>query len=392
MSFFNYFSTGLKNTLKFKNSPDISYKGDVVIVTPDVVVDRWSIGDFSSATYEIAISYGAHDLEHVNITVVARVNQASITVYGATNLGKDLVEFTATVDAATVKLIANPYATGTTGIRLIVKATYAERILPLQVPSVVGQSDNTNGAEGITLNWENSNLPNGFLTLNEYGSISISNLSSLQVSGQSSLTADFIFSKLNVQNTDESLTISTDTVTNTITVSVSRIPNLVVTGGLHVNPFQIGSINNTTFGSTVSKSATFLNLTSNGLVNFLSANQQILISPTGTGSVIVSPATAGNIDNITIGASNQQPMTVSSLTVTGNATVTQNQTLSIVPTGTGTLAINPGTTGSINRIDIGSTVPSSAKFLSVTLTTLQTQGNYLIAKSQLQSILLGASV
>jgi hypothetical protein len=63
-----------------------------------------------------------------------------------------------------------------------------------------------------------------------------------------------------------------------------------------------------------------------------------------------------------------------------------NSTISIAPTGTGTLTINPATVGTINAMSIGLTTPSSAKFTDINFTgTLSTNGSYGTAGQVLQS-------
>ena len=111
MNFTDFFTRGLANTLKFKNQANFSYKGTAVVISSATVVDKWYLQDFTTANYEITVEYGTDDVEHLNAVVTARANQASITVYGRTNLGRDLVKFTTTVDNSVVNLIATPFFT-----------------------------------------------------------------------------------------------------------------------------------------------------------------------------------------------------------------------------------------------------------------------------------------
>jgi hypothetical protein len=75
-----------------------------------------------------------------------------------------------------------------------------------------------------------------------------------------------------------------------------------------------------TTSGTFSGTATF-----NGAVNIAPANASVTISPTGTGSVTINPATAGTIDNVTIGANTAADAKINTLTLntalTGNGVI-----------------------------------------------------------------------
>lgn len=66
-------------------------------------------------------------------------------------------------------------------------------------------------------------------------------------------------------------------------------------------------------------------LTANSTVSLTPANATVTISPTGTGSVVIAPATAGSIDNVNIGATTAANATINTLTLntnmTGNGTI-----------------------------------------------------------------------
>ena len=185
----DFFIKGLRNTLKLRNGANFSFKGQEIRVPNPTIVDQWMAGEFATAAYEIVIERGVDHVEHVNLLVTARVNQVSVVSYGRLNLGKDLVKFTATSDDSKVTLVATPYfeANGTTplsDIKLTFKATYSERLNPVGIPTVVSDSTNIGGEFGVIRNWNNSNLPNGFLEINDTGSIIVSALNSVAVAGQ----------------------------------------------------------------------------------------------------------------------------------------------------------------------------------------------------------------
>lgn len=397
MNFSDFFIKGLRNTLKLRNGANFSFKGQEIRVPKPTIVDQWMAGEFSTASYEIVIERGVNDVEHVNLLVTARVNEVSVMSYGRLNLGRDLVKFTATSDDSKVTLTASPYyepdgITVIPDIKLTFKATYSERINPVGIPTVSGDSTNLGGEVGVLRNWNNSNLPNGFLEINESGSIIVSAVNSIVVPGQSTLVSDFVFSKMNFVNTDGSLTITTNATSNTLTLNLTSLTDLSVTNTFVISPTTGGNIGNTHIGNITNRAGTFTQLTAAGSVTMTDGNQQINMSPTGTGTVTINPTTTGsNINNVAIGAITTKPGTFSNLSANGHVTFTDSQTVTISPIGTGTLTVNPNVPGSMHNVTVGLTTPAASQFTTITLESTSTQGDYLIRMSQLKSILLGAS-
>jgi hypothetical protein len=402
MNFSDFFIKGLRNTLKLRNGANFSFKGQEIRVPNPTIVDQWQSGDFASANYEIVIERGTDHVEHVNLLLTARVNEVSVLSYGRLNLGKDLVKFTATSDNSKVTLTATPYfeedgVTVLSGIKLTFKATYSERIIPVGIPTITGTSTNLGGEPGVIRNWNNSNLTNGFLEINESGNIIVSAINTVAVQGNLPVVSDFIFSKLNFENVDGAIAITTVPSSNTIRFNLIKISDLVIgnpgntTSTFVVNPVITGNLNNTSIGNLTNRIATFTELRATGTVNISDGNQQVSMAPTGTGTVSINPSTTGNINNIRIGNVVPKSATVSALGADGHVDMSTLQSITISPTGTGTIVINPTSAGYINNIIFGATVPASAKFTTIELTTKETRGDYLIALSQLKSILLGAS-
>ena len=124
INFSSFFSQGLKNTLRVKNGTNISYKGPWVLVYPDTVIDRWYVGDFQSAEYTIAIDLDNDDREIIKCLLVAGPNNATVNVFGRSNITSNLIELSATVNTSYVSLIANPSSPAVNGSKLILSATY----------------------------------------------------------------------------------------------------------------------------------------------------------------------------------------------------------------------------------------------------------------------------
>jgi len=141
------------------------------------------------------------------------------------------------------------------------------------------------------------------------------------------------------------------------------------TGSVTINPATAGTINNMAIGGTTPLAGTFTGLTATGAVSLSPANQNVTISPTGTGTVTINPATAGSINNMVIGGSSAGAGTFTSLTATGAVSLSPaNQNVVISPTGSGLVTINPATAGTLNNVAIGGTTPLAGTFTALTAT------------------------
>lgn len=395
MNFADYFVRGLRNTLRLKKGVNWSVKGTEIPIPTDTVIDTWFVGEFSSAVYEVVAEYGKNDVEYINVKISARPEQASVLVSGRNNNGRDLVNFSATVDASRVIVSASPFyeddgVTPLVHVKLTFKVTYYERLTPTYIPTIDGESSSAGGETGVLKNWTDTNVPDGFMAINENGSIAISNIGNIQVTGQTSLVPDFILAKLNVSNTDNAISLSTTS--NSLFLSLDTIANLNVTNSFSVNTTVVSSFNNATIGLSTPKEGTFTSLTVTGAGIATSNNQQISLAPTGTGTIAIAPATTGNINNLAVGTSVPKTASTTDLTANGAVTFTSlNQSVNISPSGTGTVAFNPANLGSINNVSIGAVTPAAGRFTTITVLNPSTQGNQLITLSQLQAILLGAA-
>lgn len=396
MNFADYFVRGLRNTLRLKRGVNWSVKGSEIPIPTDTVIDTWFVGEFSSAVYEVVAEYGKNDVEHINVKISGRPEQASITISGRNNNGRDLVNFSATVDASRVIVTASPYyqddgVTPLVNVKLTFKVTYFERLTPTYIPTIDGESSSTGGELGVFRNWNNTNLPDGFMAINESGSVAISNIGLIQSPGQSELAADFILAKLTISNTDNAITITTDP--DAITFSLENIANLNVTNTFTANTITVSNFNNVAIGESNTVAGTFTELTATGAVSAISNNQQISLQPTGSGTVTINPATTGTINNVVIGASSPNTTDVTALTLNSTGLfVSNDQIVTISPIGTGTVTLNPSNLGSINNVAIGTTTAAVGRFTTITVLNPSTTGNQLITLSQLQAILLGAAV
>lgn len=83
-------------------------------------------------------------------------------------------------------------------------------------------------------------------------------------------------------------------------------------------------------------------------------NAQIRLSPTGSGTVIINPATTGTVNNVNINAQN--------LSTSGNVSLTPNADVTISPQAGGTLTLRPTDIGLVDNVTIGSVIPRNGTF------------------------------
>ena len=114
-------------------------------------------------------------------------------------------------------------------------------------------------------------------------------------------------------------------------------------------------------------------LDANSTVNLDPSNANVTISPTGTGTVTINPAGALQVtgaSTLTLGTAGQ------TTTLNGNVSAsTSNQTVTLSPGGTGSVTISPGGTGSvtmsptvagnINNMNIGASTRGSGAFTTL---------------------------
>lgn len=142
---------------------------------------------------------------------------------------------------------------------------------------------------------------------------------------------------------------------------------LVVTGGLGVSEnirsngtiygnlsstnvtlSTTGTINGISIGATTRSTGAFTTLDANSTVGLSPAGASVTISPSGAGTVTIAPATAGSINNMTIGASTATTGTFTTMTAT-TATLT-NGTISTAPTNGTDIANKTYVDSSVKKI------------------------------------------
>jgi hypothetical protein len=130
MNISDYFTKGLKKTLKFRNNANLSYKGQWTQLFDNTVIDEFFVGDFMAAEYTICVDAGSVDREIIKCLVVAGVETANITTYGRVNLGNNLINLSANVDSSKVSITASPI--GLAGKKFYYTANYYYAIEQLE--------------------------------------------------------------------------------------------------------------------------------------------------------------------------------------------------------------------------------------------------------------------
>jgi len=166
-----------------------------------------------------------------------------------------------------------------------------------------------------------------------------------------------VLSQYSIQAGNSAVTV-TDTGSGSIAIMTDSTDVVTVTGAT------------TTIANAAALSST-LNVTGNttlsGNLSLTGSNKAVTLSPTGTGTVSIAPAST-----LTLGTAG-----VTS-TLAGNiSAITSNQTVTLSPTGTGTVSIapagavtiNPTSTGNINNMNIGATTAGTGRFSTLTTTS-----------------------
>ena len=138
----------------------------------------------------------------------------------------------------------------------------------------------------------------------------------------------------------------------------------------------------------------------NSSVTMSPANANIAISPSGTGTVTISPTgaltinptAASSINNTSIGASTRGSGAFTTLaandalTLTGSITAnTSTNSQSFTTTGAGTITITAGTLGTINNMSIGQTTAAAGAFTTATASNAPTATTHLTRKDYVDS-------
>lgn len=142
------FSKGQNNTILLPNQSSFSYKGNWIGVHYNTVMDKWHVGDFSSAIYQITVEFDSNEKEIMQLSVVARPDRAVASIFGRSSINQELINLSVTVDESVCKINVSPSAKTWVGAKLIFHATYAKTIHQLTPPAIVADTS-TVESDGI---------------------------------------------------------------------------------------------------------------------------------------------------------------------------------------------------------------------------------------------------
>jgi len=119
-----YLQVGRKNTISLKNDTQLSRTGPWVSIPQETEFDRFYLGDFTAAEYTIFIDLNTTQKEIIKVLVVASLDKATLSVFGRSNLGNDIVNLSATVNDSYVSLKASPTSDDNKNSKLVYNAFY----------------------------------------------------------------------------------------------------------------------------------------------------------------------------------------------------------------------------------------------------------------------------
>jgi len=103
-----FFGKGERNTLLLKNGLNFSYNGPYLVVE-----ERVSFRPMAREYIHVCRIYNQCRLRYkqqriLKVLVAASPNQSSLTIYGRSNLGNNLIKLNSTVDNSLVKVTVEP--------------------------------------------------------------------------------------------------------------------------------------------------------------------------------------------------------------------------------------------------------------------------------------------
>jgi len=120
----DYLTNGLNDTLLVKNNGGFSHYGPWKNLQSDTLVDKFHIGDISSAEYTISVDLNSDNKEILKCLVTSSLNEAKVVVYARNYTDKSLAEVYALVNNQYVELYLNPKNDAFKAARFIHTAQY----------------------------------------------------------------------------------------------------------------------------------------------------------------------------------------------------------------------------------------------------------------------------
>jgi len=132
----DFFSKGDKNTINMRQGANFSYSGPWVKLVPlpnKTKIDEFYLGQFMAAEYTIVADYDFNNRETVKCLVTAGRNEASVTIFGRSNLGQRIIDVVVEVNNSSVKVSVQPQnddSTDMSGAKVFFSSTYYKAVNP----------------------------------------------------------------------------------------------------------------------------------------------------------------------------------------------------------------------------------------------------------------------
>lgn len=128
-----FFNKGVKNTVQVKDNGGFSHSGPWKAAYGKTLVERWYLGDFSSADYTIAVDLNSDHKEIAKCLITATIDDAELVVYARNNTKGSLVDFSAIVNESYVELYITPKSSKIEGAKFFFTANYFSNQTPLDL-------------------------------------------------------------------------------------------------------------------------------------------------------------------------------------------------------------------------------------------------------------------
>ena len=85
----NFFTKGQNNSILLPSRSNFSFRGSwIAVQRNNTILDKFHLGDFSSAMYQVAVEFDSNEKETMQISVVARPDRAVVSIFGRASINQ----------------------------------------------------------------------------------------------------------------------------------------------------------------------------------------------------------------------------------------------------------------------------------------------------------------
>jgi len=129
----NLFKEGTNNTVELQNTNGFLYTGELHLLYPNTLIDRWHIGSFTAAEYCISVEYNSSTREIIKSLVVGGLETTQISIYSRISTSIEMIDISAVYNSSYVDVIVNPTSAVLEKSKLMFFANYFSSKVPLSV-------------------------------------------------------------------------------------------------------------------------------------------------------------------------------------------------------------------------------------------------------------------